>query len=155
MNLVTVCIYFNILSFPKLKKNYIDKGLLRMVHREIYFDRVGLSSALIASCSNNKEKYFGILKILYEDQERWSGSNDNDTIVEELLKISAKAGMSRDSAISCLEDENKALDLVREFKSYVKKDEIESTPTFVINGIKYSNRSFEELKEIIEKNLRN
>ena len=57
--------------------------------------------------------------------------------------------------IERLEDEKKALDLVREFKSYVKKDEIESTPTFVINGIKYSNRSFEELKEIIEKNLSN
>ena len=149
------CAEFYKSVFPKLKKNYIDKGLLRMIHREIYFDRVGLWAALIARCSNNKEKYFGILKILYEDQERWSGSNDNDTIVEELLKISAKAGMSRDSAISCLEDEKKALDLVREFKSYVKKDEIESTPTFVINGIKYSNRSYEELKEIIEKNLSN
>ena len=149
------CAEFYKSVFPKLKKNYIDKGLLRMVHREIYFDRVGLWAALIARCSNNKEKYFGTLKILYEDQARWSGSNDNDTIVEELLKVSAKAGMSRASAISCLEDENKALDLVREFKSYVKKDEIESTPTFVINGIKYSNRSFEEIKEIIEKNLGN
>ena len=149
------CAEFYKSVFPKLKKNYIDKGLLRMIHREIYFDRVGLWAALIARCSNNNEKYFGILKILYEDQARWSGSNDNDTIVEELLKVSAKAGMSRASAISCLEDEKKALDLVKEFKSYVKKDEIESTPTFVINGIKYSNRSYEELKEIIEKNLSN
>ncbi len=149
------CAEFHKSVFPKLKKNYIDKGLLRVVHREIYFDRVGLWAALIARCSNNNEKYFGILKILYEDQARWSGSNDNDIIVEELLKISAKAGMSRASAISCLEDEKKALDLVREFKSYVKKDEVESTPTFVINGTKYSNRSFEEIKKIIEKNLEN
>ena len=149
------CAEFYKSVFPKLKKNYIDKGLLRMIHREIYFDRAGLWAALIARCSNNNEKYFGILKILYEDQARWSGSNDSDTIVEELLKVSAKAGMSRASAISCLEDESKALDLVREFKSYVKKDEVESTPTFVINGIKYSNRSFEEIKEIIEKNLGN
>ncbi len=149
------CAEFYKSVFPKLKKNYIDKGLLRMVHREIYFDRAGLWAALIARCSNNNEKYFGILKILYEDQARWSGSDDNDTIVEELLKISAKAGMSRASSISCLEDESKALDLVREFKSYVKKDEVESTPTFVINGVKYSNRSFEEIKEIIEKNLGN
>ena len=149
------CAEFYKSVFPKLKKSYIDKGLLRMIHREIYFDRAGLWAALIARCSNNNEKYFGILKMLYEDQEKWSRSNDNDTIVEELLKISAKAGMSREAAISCLEDESKALDLVAEFKSYVKKDEIESTPTFVINGIKYSNRSFEEIKDIIEKNLGN
>mgnify|MGYP001337231295 FL=1 len=149
------CAEFYKSVFPKLKRNYIDKGLLRMVHREIYFDRVGLWAALIARCSNNKEKYFGILKILYEDQARWSGSNDNDTIVEELLKVSAKAGMSRDTTISCLEDEKKALDLVREFKSYVKEDEVESTPTFLINGSKYSNRSFEEMQKIIEKILGN
>ena len=149
------CAEFYKSVFPKLKKSYIDKGLLRMVHREIYFDRGGLWAALIARCSNDNEKYFGILKILYEDQAKWSGSNDNDIIVEELLKVSAKAGMSRASAISCLGDESKALDLVKEFKSYVKKDEVESTPTFVINGIKYSNRSYEEIKEIIEKNLGN
>ncbi len=149
------CAEFYKSVFPKLKKNYIDKGLLRLIHREIYFDRAGLWAALIARCSNNSEKYFGTLRILYEDQARWSGSNDSDIIVEELLKVSAKAGMSRNSAISCLEDQTKALDLVSEFKSYVKKDDIESTPTFIINGSKYSNRSFEEIKEIIEKNLGN
>ena len=147
------CAEFYKSVFPKLKKNYIDKGLLRLVHREIYFDRAGLWAALIARCSNNNDKYFGILKILYEDQAKWSRSSDNDTIVEELLKISAKSGMSRESAISCLEDEKKALDLVKEFKSYVKEDEIESTPTFIINGSKYSNRSFEDIKEIIDQIL--
>ncbi len=149
------CAEFYKSVFPKLKKNYIDKGLLRIVHREIYFDRAGLWGALIARCSNNTEQYFGTLKILYQDQEKWSRSNDNDTIVEELLKVSAKAGMSRETAISCLEDEKKALDLVEEFKYYVKEDGIESTPTFLINGSKYSNRSFEEIKKIIEKNLEN
>ena len=149
------CAEFYKSVFPKLKKNYIDKGLLRMVHREIYFDRAGLWAALIARCSNNNEKYFGILKILYEDQARWSRSNENDIIVEELLRVSAKAGMSREYALSCLEDEDKALDLVKEYQAYVKEDEIESTPTFIINGSKYSNGSFEEIKGIIEKNLGN
>ena len=93
--------------------------------------------------------------MLYEDQAKWSRSNDSDTIVDELLKISAKSGMSREAAILCLEDEKKALDLVNEFKSYVKEDEVESTPTFLINGSKYSNRSFEDLQKIIEKNLGN
>ena len=149
------CAEFYKSVYPKLKKNYIDKGLLRLIHREIYFDRAGLWAALIARCSNNTEKYFGILKMLYEDQAKWSRSNDSDTIVDELLKISAKSGMSREAAILCLEDEKKALDLVNEFKSYVKEDEVESTPTFLINGSKYSNRSFEDLQKIIEKNLGN
>ena len=63
--------------------------------------------------------------------------------------------MNTEDALSCLQDEKKALDLVNAFQSYVKEDKIESTPTFVINGSKYSNRSFEEIKEIIEKQLGN
>ena len=37
----------------------------------------------------------------------------------------------------------------------MNEDAIESTPTFVINGKKYTNRPYEEIKEIIEKELKN
>ena len=42
---------------------------------------------------------------------------------------------------------------MNEFQIYVDKDAIESTPTFIINGKKYANRSYDELKKIIEKEL--
>ena len=70
------------------------------------------------------------------------------------MKISAKSGIEKEKAISCLEDQEKALDLVNQYQIYVKEDAIKSTPTFVINEKKYTNRSYEEIKEIIEKELK-
>ena len=149
------CAAFHTNVYPKLNKEYIETGAIHFVHREIYFDRAGLWAALTARCTNTVKRYFGMLDLLYSEQPMWSRSDTSDEIVEALLKISAKSGIDKSRAISCLEDQEKALDLVNQFKIYVNEDDIESTPTFVINGKKYSNRSYEEIKEIIEKELKN
>ena len=99
--------------------------------------------------------YFGIIDLLYAEQPKWSGSELSDEIVDALLKISAKSGIEKAKAISCLEDQEKALSLVEKFQFYAKRDNIESTPTFIINGKKYTNRSYDELKKIIDKELDN
>ena len=149
------CAAFHTNVYPKLNKDYIETGKIKFIHREIYFDRAGLWAALIARCTNAEKRYFGMLDLLYSEQPIWSRSDTSDEIVDALLKISAKAGIEKGKAISCLEDQEKALDLVNQYKIYVNEDAIESTPTFVINGKKYTNRSYEEIKEIIEKELKN
>ena len=149
------CAAFHANVYPKLNKEYIETGKIKFVHREIYFDRAGLWAALTARCTNAVNRYFGIIDLLYSEQAIWSKSDSSDEIVEALLKISAKAGIEKGKAISCLEDQEKALDLVNQYQIYVNEEAIESTPTFVISGKKYTNRSYEEIKEIIEKELKN
>ena len=97
--------------------------------------------------------YFGMIDLLYAEQPKWSRSDSSDEIVDALLKISAKSGIDKGKAISCLEDQEKALSLVEKFQFYAEQDNIESTPTFIINGKKYTNRSYDELKKIIDKEL--
>ncbi len=149
------CAAFHTSVYPKLNKEYIETGKIKYIHREIYFDRAGLWAALTARCTNVVGRYFGMLDLLYTQQPIWSRSDSNDEIVDALLKISAKAGIDKQKAISCLEDKEMALRLVEKFQYYAKQDDITSTPTFIINGKKYSNRSYEELKKIIDKELRN
>ena len=149
------CAAFHASVYPSLNKEYIETGKIKFIHREIYFDRAGLWAALTARCTNAVNRYFGMLDLLYSEQPIWSRSDSSDEIVNALLKISAKSGIDKEKAISCLEDQEKALDLVNQYQSYVKEDAIESTPTLVINKKKYSNRSYEEIKEIIERELRN
>ena len=149
------CAAFHASVYPKLNKEYIETGKIKFIHREIYFDRAGLWAALTARCTNAVTRYFGMIDLLYSEQPSWSSSDSSDEIVEALLKISAKSGIDKGKAISCLEDKEKALTLVEKFKFYVEQDTIESTPTFIINGKKYTNRSYEELKKIIDKELRN
>ena len=149
------CAAFHSNVYPKLNKEYIETGKVKFIHREIYFDKAGLWAALTARCSNVVNRYFGMLELLYSEQAIWSRYESSDKIVDALLRISAKSGIEKAKAISCLEDQEKALDLVNEFRIYVDKDAIESTPTFIINGKKYTNRSYDELKEIIDKELGN
>ena len=149
------CAAFHSNVYPQLNKEYIETGKVKFIHREVYFDKAGLWAALTARCTNGVNRYFGMLDLLYSEQPIWSRYESNDKIVDSLLKISAKSGIEKAKAISCLEDQEKALDLVNEFQIYVNKDAIESTPTFVINGKKYENRSYDELKKIIDKELVN
>ena len=149
------CAAFHANVYPKLNKEYIETGKIQFIHREIYFDRAGLWAALTARCTNIVNRYFGMIDLLYAEQPKWSRSESSDEIVEALLKISAKSGIEKAKAISCLEDQEKALSLVEKFQFYAKRDNIESTPTFIINGEKYTNRSYDELKKIIEKELGN
>ena len=149
------CAAFHSNVYPQLNKEYIETGAVKFIHREIYFDKAGLWAALTARCTNGVNRYFGMLDLLYSEQPIWSRNESSDKIVESLLKISAKSGIEKAKAISCLEDQEKALDLVNEFRIYVDKDAIESTPTFIINGKKYTNRSYDELKKIIDKELGN
>ena len=149
------CAAFHSNVYPQLNKEYIETGKVKFIHREIYFDKAGLWAALTARCTNVVNRYFGMLDLLYSEQPIWSRYESNDKIVDSLLKISAKSGIEKAKAISCLEDQEKALDLVNEFQIYVDRDGIESTPTFIINGKKYANQSYDELKKIIEKELGN
>ena len=149
------CAAFHANVYPKLNKEYIETGKIKFIHREIYFDRAGLWAALTARCTNMVNHYFGIIDLLYAEQPKWSRSELSDEIVDALLKISAKSGIEKAKAISCLEDQEKALSLVEKFQFYAKRDNIESTPTFIINGKKYTNRSYDELKKIIDKELDN
>ena len=149
------CAAFHINIYPQLEEEYIETGKVKFIHREIYFDKAGLWAALTARCSNVVNRYFGMLELLYSEQAIWSRYESSDKIVDSLLRISAKSGIEKAKAISCLEDQEKALDLVNEFRIYVDKDAIESTPTFIINGKKYTNRSYDELKKIIDKELGN
>ena len=149
------CAAFHANVYPQLNKEYIETGKVKFIHREIYFDKAGLWAALTARCTNVVNRYFGMLDLLYSQQSNWSRYESSDKIVDSLLKISAKSGIEKAKAISCLEDQEKALDLVNEFQIYVNRDDIESTPTFIINGKKYANRSYDELKKIIDKELGN
>ena len=149
------CAAFHSNVYPQLNEEYIETGKVKFIHREIYFDKAGLWAALTARCTNVVNRYFGMLELLYSEQPSWSRQESSDKIVDALLKISSKSGIKKAKAISCLEDQEKALDLVNQYQIYANKDAIESTPTFIINGKKYTNRSYNELKKIFDKELGN
>jgi protein-disulfide isomerase len=64
------CAHFHETVFKDLKRDYIDTGKVHFTLREVYFDRYGLWSAMMARCGGDL-KYFGIADILFSTQAEW------------------------------------------------------------------------------------
>jgi len=139
-------------QFKKLKAEYIDTGKVRFIHREVYFDRIGLWGGIIANCGGDM-RYYGISGMLYDQQDQWLASSEAATIIESLRTIGKVAGLNDDELDACLADEDMVTRLVATYQHHAGADEINATPTLVIDGEKHSNMSYEALKEIIEARL--
>ncbi|MRU15235.1 DsbA family protein [Roseovarius sp. A21] len=146
------CANFHTGPGKKLKAEYIDNGDVKFVYRDVFFDRFGLWASMIARCDGG-DRFFGIADMLYKQQKDWIGSGDPVEIANNLRKIGKTAGLDDDQVEQCLQDNDKAKALVAWFQQHAEEDEINATPTLIINGEKHSNMSYADLKEIVEAEL--
>ena len=145
------CRNFHEDSFSKLKKDYIEPGLVKYIFREVYFDKYGLWAAMVARCGGS-EKYFGLIDLIFKKQDEWT-TGDVDEVVAKLERIGKVSGMSDNEIQNCMQNNTKARALVEKYRENALKDDIKSTPSFIINGKLYSNMDYDKLTEIIENNL--
>lgn len=146
------CANFATGVLPELKKNYIDTGKIKFVYREVYFDKYGLWGSLLARCSG-PEKFFGMADLLYKGQKTWAQAADPVSVANELRKIGRLAGMAEDKIEQCLNDEEQQKNLIQWYQANATADGIDSTPSFVINGQKYSNMSYADFSALLDQKL--
>lgn len=146
------CANFHDTVFKKLKQNYIDTGKIKFVHREVYFDQFGLWAGMIARCGGDA-RYFGLTDLIYSGQRDWIGDGSPSTIVANLKKLGRTAGMTDEQMDACLQDEGSAQSLVAAYRQNASADEITGTPTFIIDGEKYSNMNYDDFAAILDEKL--
>jgi protein-disulfide isomerase len=146
------CASFHANVFKDLKADYIDTGKVKFVFREVYFDRYGLWAAMIARCGG-ETRYFGISSMLFDRQKEWTGSDDPMVVVENLKTIGRSAGMDDATIQACMENAAMAEAMVARFQETSAADQVEGTPTLIINGERYGNMSYDDLKAILDKKL--
>jgi protein-disulfide isomerase len=146
------CATFHANVWPQLKAEYVDTGKVHFTYREVYFDRYGLWAAMVARCGGEM-RYFGIVDMIFDQQQEWAASDDPNVVVGNLRTIGKAAGLDDASLDACLKDGAKAEAMVAHFETNMAADGIEGTPSFMINGEKHSNMSFADMKEIIEAKL--
>lgn len=144
------CATFHSGAYQQLKEDYIDTGKINFVYREVYFDRPGLWASMIARCGGTTASFFGMADQFYATQSDWSRAGDMVAIVDQLRRIGRLAGLDGDAMEACLQDADKARTLVAWYQENAQADGIESTPSFVINGTKYSNMSYGEMAALID-----
>ncbi|APX89758.1 thiol-disulfide oxidoreductase [Brevirhabdus pacifica] len=146
------CQSFHENVFDEIKKNYVDTGKVRFVYREVYFDRYGLWAGMVARCAG-PERYFGLTDILYDKQKEWLEGNDPAVIADNLRRIGRSAGLTDEKLEACLSDGAKAQAMVATYQENAKKDDINSTPSFVIDGKKYSNMNYADFSKLLDEKL--
>ena len=146
------CARFHSDVFGRLKENYIEPGRVRFIVRDVYFDRYGLWAAMIARCGG-QERYFGIIDRLYSRQSEWARLPEPAEAVEAMKAIGRQAGLTDDQMDACLNDQAWAEALVAEYQKNQEEDGIDSTPSFIIDGEKFSNMSYEDFAAALDEKL--
>ena len=136
------CAHFHNTTFDAIKQKYVDTGKVEFVLREFPFDPRAAAAFMLARCNPQKpeelatpEQYFPMVAMLFKQQQVWAAADDGRGA---LLQMSKLAGFTEDSFTKCLTNQ-KLLDEVNATRERGSKDfGVNATPTFLINGKRYS-----------------
>lgn len=144
------CGQFHRETLPKIKTDYIDKGLVKIYFRPFPFDAYATAGAMLAQCVTPKARV-NFLDILFKRQNSWLQSED---AMEELQKLARQAGLSEADFVVCLKDADK-LEGIRVMQAAASEElGVRSTPTFFIDGEKIEgNQPYREIEKAIKRAL--
>jgi protein-disulfide isomerase len=143
------CADFHKEVYPKLKKDFIDSGLIKIEFRNFPLDLAALNASKIAHCKNDGKS--DLLHFLFNNQKKWVLGETIEDINKHLKNLVLKNENSLDFE-SCLIDKNIEDHVLNDRINAVKKFNIDSTPTLIINDKKFDNpHNYKKLKKTIEK----
>ena len=118
------CADFHKNVYPDLKKDFIDKGLVKIEFRHFPLDIAAFNASKIGQCKNDGNP--DILNILFSGQKKWARGKTPEEATIYLKKF--------------LKDEG------------VKKFKVNATPTIIINDKKFDKAlNYKNLKKYLEK----
>ena len=148
------CASFHKNIFEDLKKEYIDKDLVKFEHHSFPLDLAALNAEIIIRCLQDINKKFQLLGEIYKKQNQWAVGSDISVINESIKKIGLDSGLSNTKMDSCLKNESVQDQILNQRIEAQKKYEIQSTPTIFINEKKYKGEhKYKPFKKTIEKLL--
>ena len=143
------CANFHKDVYPKLKKDYIDTGLVKIEFRHFPLDVAAFNAAKISQCHQNKS--LTILESLYSNQQVWVKGNTVEEVNNNLKEFLINEGFNINYE-NCINN--------KEIEDFVLNDRIEgtknfkvnATPTIIINNEKFEKTlNYKNLKKTLEK----
>jgi protein-disulfide isomerase len=128
------CAHFENDVLPELKKRWIDSGKAKLVFRDFPLDEPALRAAMIARCAP-PDRFYAYIDIFFAAQEKWVMARDYREALARLVKL---GGMGKDEFDNCLKNSTLENKIVEGRLIASKELDVNSTPTFFINGTKFS-----------------
>ena len=143
------CANFHKEIYPKLKEDFIDKGLVKIEFRNFPLDVAAFNAAKIAQCNSNLG--LEILETLYTNQNFWVKGTTIEELNNNLKTLIKKKGFDIDFD-KCITDKEIEDFVLNDRIEGVKNFKVNSTPTIIINNKKFEKTlNYKNLKNSLEK----
>ena len=143
------CADFHREIYPKLKKDYIDTGLVKIEFRHFPLDVAAFNASKISQCKNNES--LKILNSLYSNQQEWVRGSTVEEINDNLKKFIINQGFEINFE-KCLNNKKIEDYVLNDRIEGVKKFKVNSTPTIIINDEKFDKTlNYKNIKKSLEK----
>ena len=148
------CANFHAAIFNNLKKDYIDKGLVKFEHHAFPLDLAALNAEIIVRCQIDNNKKFELLEEMYKKQKFWAVGSDINKVNNLIKEIGSKFNLTEEKMNSCLQNSISQDEILNQRIDAQKRYKIDSTPTIIVNEKKYSGKlDYKKFRKIIDKNL--
>jgi len=143
------CAEFHKNVYPSLKRDFIEKGLVRIEFRHFPLDILAFNASKIGQCNNDGKS--DLMHILFSGQEKWAKGKTPEEAKGHLKKFLSDEGIKIDFE-KCLNNKNIEDYVLNDRIEGVKKFQVNATPTIVINDKKFDKAlNYKNLKKYLEK----
>ena len=143
------CADFHKNIYPKLKKDFIDPGLVKIEFRHFPLDAAAFNASKVAQC--NQKQSLEILESLYANQQGWVKGKTVIELNDNLKKFIEKEGYKIDFE-KCINDKKIEDFVLNDRIEGAKKFKVNSTPAIIINNKRFDKSlNYKNLKKSLEK----
>ena len=143
------CADFHKNIYPDLKKEFIDKGLVKIEFRHFPLDIAAFNASKISQCNNDGKS--DLLHILYSNQPKWVKGSTAKEANDNLKKFLKDKNINIDFE-KCTNNKSIEDYILNDRIEGVKKFKVNAAPTIIINNKKFDKvLNYKNLKKFIEK----
>ncbi len=129
----------------QLLEEFNDKIVFAYRHFPLVQHKNAKQAALASEAGGQQSKFWQIHDMIFENQEEWA---ETDNAEEIFIKYAEKSGLDIDRFKNDLKSEELRKKITADLRSGQTAN-INSTPTFFLNGEKIQPKSYEEFKQMI------
>ncbi|MBM3561559.1 MAG: DsbA family protein [Alphaproteobacteria bacterium] len=127
------CAAFHHDVYPELKKKYVDTGKVKFILREFPLDPLATAAFMLARELGDKRD--AAVDLLFSQQKNWAFS---DKPLDGLANVLKQTGLGQEKFEAVLKDQALYENVNKVRNRAAEKFGVNSTPTFFVNGDKYS-----------------
>lgn len=141
---------------PQLTKDYIDTGKVKLIFREYPLDAAARMASAVARCLSG-DRFFAFIDLLFRNQPNWikdfdgNGTLNKEDVLEGLTQMGRVAGMPAEQVKTCADDPKNLAVVDSNWMEGQTKYNVNSTPTFLVNGEAHGPMPYEEWKKTLDR----